>query len=104
MAINVHCRECGEKISETATSCPHCGARQNIGGTHKGEGKEVNWTLTLIMSIIFGWLGVDRFMMGQVGLGLLKLFTCGGFFVWWIIDIVLIATKHEFKDVEWVFN
>lgn len=87
-------------ISETASSCPKCGARQR--GVHKGEGKEVNWTLTLIMSILFGVLGVDRFMMGQVGLGLLKLFTLGGCLVWYIIDIVLIATKHEFKGVEWI--
>jgi TM2 domain-containing membrane protein YozV len=32
--------------------------------------KQVNWTLTLIMSIFFGSLGVDRFIMGHVGLGI----------------------------------
>lgn len=64
--------------------------------------KKVNWTLTLIMSIFFGSLGVDRFIMGKVGTGILKLFTLGGFFIWWLIDLILIATKHEFKDVEWV--
>ena len=32
------------------------------------EHREVNWTLALIMSIIFGGLGVDRFMMGKVEL------------------------------------
>jgi len=101
MAVNVHCRECGKKISETANTCPYCGARQRRG-IHKGEGKEVNWTLTLIMSIFFGMIGVDRFMMGKVGLGILKLITFGGLFVWWIIDIILIVTKHEFEGVEWV--
>ena len=69
--------------------------------------KKVNWVLTLIMSIFFGALGVDRFIMGQVGLGILKLlvsvFTLGLLaWVWWLIDIILIATKHKFKDVEWV--
>ena len=64
--------------------------------------KEVNWVLTLIMSIIFGQLGVDRFMMGHIGLGILKLITLGGFGIWWLIDLILIATKHEFKDITWV--
>jgi TM2 domain-containing membrane protein YozV len=66
--------------------------------------KKVNWTLTIIMSVLFGSLGVDRFIMGHVGLGLLKLFTCGGCGIWWVIDIVLIATKHKFENIEWVTN
>ncbi len=63
--------------------------------------KKVNWILALIMSIIFGGLGVDRFIMGHIGLGILKLITAGGCGIWWLIDLILIATKHEFKDVEW---
>ncbi len=64
--------------------------------------RKVNWTLVLVMSIFFGSLGVDRFIMGHVGLGLLKLFTLGGCGIWWLIDIILIATKHPFDNVEWV--
>ena len=66
--------------------------------------KEVNWVLTLIMSIIFGQLGVDRFIMGHIGLGILKLITLGGFGIWWLIDLILIATKHEFEGITWVTN
>ncbi|HEY4663031.1 MAG TPA: TM2 domain-containing protein [Candidatus Humimicrobiaceae bacterium] len=64
--------------------------------------KEVNWTLTLVMSIVFGSLGVDRFIMGHVGLGILKLITFGGFGVWWLVDVILIATKYNFSNVKWV--
>lgn len=64
--------------------------------------KKVNWTLTLIMSIVFGSLGVDRFIMGHIGLGILKLLTLGGCGIWWLIDLILIATKHKFEDIEWV--
>jgi len=64
--------------------------------------KEVNWALTLVMSIIFGQIGVDRFIMGHVGLGILKLITFGGFGVWWLIDVILIATKHNFDNIKWI--
>lgn len=64
--------------------------------------REVNWTITLIMSIIFGEIGVDRFIMGHVWLGILKLLTFGGFGIWWLIDVILIATKHKFDNIKWV--
>jgi len=69
--------------------------------------RKVNWVLTLIMSILFGWIGVDRFIMGKVGTGILKLIitiiTLGILgWIWWLIDVILIATKYKFKDIEWV--
>jgi TM2 domain-containing membrane protein YozV len=64
--------------------------------------KELNWIVTLVMSIIFGYAGVDRFMMGHIGLGLLKLCTVGGFGIWYIVDIILIATRYPFKNVTWI--
>ena len=66
--------------------------------------KKLNWTITLVVSILVGSLGVDRFRMGQVGLGILKLLTLGGCGVWSLVDIILIATKHKFEGVEWVFK
>ena len=66
--------------------------------------KKLNWVLVLILSILFGSLGVDRFMMGKVGTGILKLITFGGFGLWWLIDLILIATKHKFEGIEWVEN
>lgn len=64
--------------------------------------RDVNWLLALLLSLFFGSLGVDRFVMGHVGLGLLKLFTMGGFGIWWLIDVILIATKYQFKGVHWI--
>jgi len=66
------------------------------------SGREVNWVLCLVMSIIFGWFGVDRFIMGKIGTGILKLFTIGGLGIWWLVDIILIATKYDYKNVEWM--
>jgi len=62
----------------------------------------VNWMLCLIMSVVFGYLGVDRFLMNKVGTGILKLLTCGGAGIWWLVDVILIATKHEYKGVKWI--
>ena len=40
------------------------------------------------VSITMGILGFDRFYLGQIGWGILKLITFGGFGIWWIIDAV----------------
>jgi TM2 domain-containing membrane protein YozV len=54
-------------------------------------------TTTLIISILAGSLGIDRFLIGDIGLGIGKLITCGGLGVWTIVDWFLIqgATKEK---------
>lgn len=63
--------------------------------------RNVNWILTLLISIFFGVLGVDRFIMGHIFLGILKLITGGGFGIWWLVDVILIASKYPFENIHW---
>ena len=53
-------------------------------------------TISLIISLLGGWLGIDRFYIGDTGLGIAKLLTCGGLGIWSIIDWFLImGAVHE---------
>ena len=43
--------------------------------------------LIVVLAVILGMSGIDRFMLGDIGMGVLKLFTFGGCGILWIIDI-----------------
>lgn len=55
-----------------------------------------NPLVIFLISFLLGGLGIDRFMLGQIGLGVGKLLTCGGLGVWALIDLFMImkATKE----------
>jgi len=55
------------------------------------EGKDPS--TALVLSVLLGFLGVDRFYLGYPTIGLFKLFTGGFFGLGWYIDIFLIALR-----------
>jgi len=57
-------------------------------------------TTSLIVSILAGSLGIDRFMIGDTGMGVGKLLTCGGLGIWTIIDWFLIMGATREKNME----
>jgi TM2 domain-containing membrane protein YozV len=57
-------------------------------------------TTILIISILAGSLGIDRFMIGDTGLGIGKLIICGGFGVWAIIDWFMIQNATREKNMQ----
>ena len=65
----------------------------------KGGNGMKSKVVALILTIFLGELGIDRFYLGYIGTGILKLITCGGFGIWWLIDLIMIATgKLKPKD------
>jgi len=57
-------------------------------------------TMILIVSIFAGQFGIDRFLIGDTGLGIIKLITCGGLGVWTIVDWFLIMGAAKEKNTE----
>ena len=54
----------------------------------------------LIISILGGHFGVDRFILGDMGLGVVKLLTCGGLGIWTVIDWFLIMGRTREDNFE----
>ena len=55
--------------------------------------------ISLVLSLLVGGLGIDRFYIGDTGLGIGKLVTCGGLGIWTIIDLFLIMQATREKNL-----
>ncbi len=56
-------------------------------------------TTSLIVSLIAGSLGIDRFLIGDTGLGIGKLLTCGGLGIWAVVDWFMIMGSTREKNM-----
>jgi len=49
-------------------------------------------TVILLIAILLGW---DRFFLDDIGLGILKVVTCYGVGIWWLIDIFSAKSRTQ---------
>lgn len=61
----------------------------------KPETGNKSFLTTWLLSLLLGGLGVDRFYLGKVGTGILKLVTLGGVGIWAIVDLILVLTNKQ---------
>jgi len=55
--------------------------------------------VAIVLSFLLGWTGIDRFYLGKIGTGILKMITLGGLGIWWFIDLLLLIGGKAPKDV-----
>jgi TM2 domain-containing membrane protein YozV len=53
-----------------------------------------SFVVTWLLSLLLGSLGVDRFYLGKIGTGVVKLLTIGGLGIWSIIDLIIVLTGN----------
>ncbi|MCL1832184.1 MAG: TM2 domain-containing protein [Oscillospiraceae bacterium] len=65
--------------------------------------KRISKITFVLIAWLVGSFGVDRFMRGQTGLGVVKLITLGACGVWSLIDLIIALTKLSQYGDEFVF-
>lgn len=72
---------------------------QPFPGQPYQQESDKSFVTTWLLSWFLGTLGIDRFYLGQVGLGVAKLLTFGGCGIWAFVDLVLVLTGNM-KDAQ----
>ncbi|ADL56505.1 TM2 domain-containing protein [Gallionella capsiferriformans] len=100
----IDCTECGNKISDLASSCPSCGAplksnqlidtaqnMQNVVELRK------NRSLAIVLALFLGGFGAHKFYLNQPGWGIAYLFFCWTFIpaIFSIVEAMIWLTKTD---------
>src|SRR3546814_251984 len=94
---------------------PSAQVQHSAPGAEPAAMSDRSFIATWLFSWLLGFLGVDRFYLGKVGTGILKLLTVGGLGIWWLIDLIftlagvqrdsqgrLLPDYEQHKRIAWV--
>jgi TM2 domain-containing membrane protein YozV len=80
-----------EKVVRPASAPQYVHVHADV---YPGRERRINkHVFVWVGAFLFGGLGVDRFLRGQVGWGIFKLLTCGGVGIWALVDFIIALTK-----------
>jgi hypothetical protein len=65
----------------------------------KGRESPSRWDVTMLLCLFAGLIGAHRLYTGHTAVGVIQMFTFGGFGVWALLDFFNILTG-QFKDAE----
>lgn len=110
----MNCSNCQRAIKDDATFCSHCGLFVLQQSTVQVEGvtpvaadeiqvEEMPTSATQakrlktvwLISVFGGWLGIDRFYLGHIGTGILKLLGAGWYGIWWTVDMIRLLQGRQ---------
>ncbi|KJH47470.1 TM2 domain protein [Dictyocaulus viviparus] len=84
---------CEPPIINVSTQQPlNCNADNSIPNSCS-HNAHIHHSNALLLSLFFGFLGIDRIYLGYYAIGIIKMFSLGGLFVLWLIDVVLISLQ-----------
>lgn len=73
---------------------------QRVAGKERDPSvSQYSRAIALIFVLLLGLVGAHRFYVGRTGSALAMLFTLGGLGIWWLIDVVIVASG-QLKDYE----
>ena len=102
----MYCSSCGSIIKKAAEICVRCGVRVGpVGGQNAGLSySEKSRVLAGILGIILGGIGVHRFYLGNIGVGILQIlvsvFTLGIGSIWGFIEGIIIIAGGKWRDAD----